>query len=157
MLGALGALPLSAAGALPFPDTADLLEVLFLHNYNTRLVVASTTLLGMASGLIGSFLLLRKRSLMGDTLSHACLPGICLMFLIMVKLGGTGKFLPGLLVGATFTGILGVGLVMGIRNTTRMKDDAAMGIVLSVFYGLGVTLLTLIKEVPQASSAGLET
>jgi len=140
-----------------FPDGSELWEVLTLRSYNTRLVVGSTSLLGMASGFIGSFLLLRKRSLMGDTLSHACLPGICIMFLIMVKFGGTGKSLPGLLFGATVTGLIGVWLVMLIRNTTRIKDDSAMGIILSVFYGLGVALITLVKEVPEASAAGLES
>ncbi|MGB1130871.1 MAG: metal ABC transporter permease, partial [Haloferula sp.] len=54
-----------------------------LGSYNTLLVVASTSLLGIAAGLVGSFLLLRKRSLMGDALSHATLPGIGVAFAIM--------------------------------------------------------------------------
>lgn len=145
------------SGLFHFPAGSDLWEVLSLQNYNTRLVVKSTTLLGVASGLIGSFLLLRKRSLMGDTLSHACLPGICIMYLIMVKLGSTGKSLPGLLLGATVTGLIGVWLVLLIRKTTRIKDDSAMGIILSVFYGLGIVLLSLVKGLPDSSAAGLES
>ncbi len=131
-------------------------RVLFLLDYNTRLVVLSTALLGIASGLVGSFLLLRKRSLMGDALSHACLPGIGLAFLVMLAAGGSGKSLPGLLLGATLTGVAGVGLVLLIRNLTRIKDDAAMGIVLSVFFGLGVAILGMVQAVPNASAAGLE-
>ncbi|MEM0965246.1 MAG: iron chelate uptake ABC transporter family permease subunit [Verrucomicrobiota bacterium] len=131
-------------------------RVLFLLDYNTRLVVLSTIILGVASGLIGSFLLLRKRSLMGDALSHACLPGIGLAFLVMVMLGGSGKSLLGLLVGATITGVLGVGCVLLIRNLSRIKDDAAMGIVLSVFFGLGVAILGMVQTVPNVSAAGLE-
>ncbi len=135
---------------------AEVWRVATLQNYNTRLVVLSTTLLGAASGLIGTFLLLRKRSLMGDALSHACLPGIGLAFILSVSMGGTGKSLPILLLGASVTGLAGVGLVMLIHNTTRIKDDAAMGIVLSVFFGLGVALLGMIQTAPGASAAGLE-
>lgn len=135
----------------------EILEVLFLQNYNTRLVVLSTLILGAASGIMGSFLLLRKRSLMGDALSHACLPGIGLAFLVLVAFGSGDKNLAALLVGAAFTGIIGVGLVLGIRLLTPIKDDAAMGIVLSVFFGFGVALLGMVQELPDASAAGLES
>ncbi len=157
VLGLSSVLSAAEGGFFHFPDASELWEVLTLRNYNTRLVVGSTSLLGLASGVIGSFLLLRKRSLMGDTLSHACLPGICIMYLVMTGLGGSGKSLPGLLFGATVTGLLGVWLVMLIRNTTRMKDDSAMGIILSVFYGFGVVLLSVIKGLPDSSAAGLES
>ena len=132
-------------------------EILTLKNYNTRLVILSTSLMGAACGLIGGFLLLRKRSLMGDTLSHATLPGICLAFMFMVALGGNGKNLSGLLLGASLTGLLGCASVLVIRQLTRLKDDAAMGIVLSVFYGLGIVLLSIIQGLPQASAAGLQS
>ena len=135
---------------------AELIDVLTLQNYNTRLVVESTVLLGASAGLAGSFLLLRKRSLMSDTLSHACLPGIGLMFIFLTVSGGNGKSLPLLLLGATLTGALGVLMVTLIRNSTRIKDDAAMGIVLSVFFGLGIVMLSLIQTVGGAS-AGLES
>lgn len=138
------------------PFWSDLFEVLTLQNYNTSLVVKSTMLLGGSSGLAGSFLLLRKRSLMSDTLSHACLPGIGLMFIVVTLSGGVGKSLPLLLLGATISGALGVLMVTFIRNTTRIKDDAAMGIVLSVFFGLGVVMLSLIQTMG-GSAAGLES
>lgn len=140
-----------------WPSAEEILEVATLQTYNTRLVVLSAALLGLAAGLMGSFLLLRKRSLMGDALSHACLPGVGLMFVLLVVSGGTGKSLPALLLGAAVTGALGVGHVMAIRNTTRIKDDTAMGIVLSVYFGAGVALLGMIQSMPQASAAGLET
>ena len=140
-----------------WPTREDLARVILLKDYNTRLVVVSSALLGTSCGLIGGFLLLRKRSLMGDTLSHATLPGICLAFVVMVALGGSGKFLPGLLLGAAVTGVLGFGAVLMIRNVTRIKDDAAMGIVLSVFFGGGVALLGMIQKMPEGSAAGLES
>jgi manganese/zinc/iron transport system permease protein len=133
----------------------DLLEVLLLQNYNTRLVVLSTTLLGIAAGLVGSFLLLRKRSLMGDALSHATLPGIAIAFAVMVSLGGSGKSLPGLLIGATISGVAGILTMLLIRHTTRLRDDVAMGFVLSVFFGIGVASLRMVQNLP--GSAGLES
>ena len=118
-------------------DGSDILTVLSLRDYNTRLVVLCTLLLGCACGMIGSFLLLRKRSLMGDTLSHATLPGVGIAFIISVLIGGDEKSLPLLLAGATITGLLGCFCVQFIRYNSRVKDDAAMGIVLSVFFWSG--------------------
>lgn len=138
-------------------DLSDLWEILSLQNYNTRIVVLSTTVLGVATGLVGSFLLLRKRSLMGDALSHATLPGIAIAFGLMTSLGMNGKSLPVLLAGASVSGVLGVLLMLAIRRTTRLRDDVAMGLVLSVFFGLGIALLTMVQEIPGASAAGLES
>ncbi len=138
-------------------DISEILNVFLLCDYNTRLVVVCTLLLGCACGLMGGFLLLRKRSLMGDTLSHATLPGIGISFMIGVMLGGDGKSLPLLLVGATVTGVLGCVTVLFIRYHTRIKDDAAMGIVLSVFFGAGVVILGFIQTMPEGSAAGLES
>ena len=138
-------------------DLADIWEILSLRNYNTRLVVLSTSILGIAAGLVGSFLLLRKRSLMGDALSHATLPGIALAFGLMTALGFEGKSLPVLLTGATLSGVLGVLFMLAIRRTTTLRDDVAMGLVLSVFFGAGIAILTIVQEIPGASAAGLES
>lgn len=138
------------------PELADIGNVLFLRDYNTRLVVACTLLLGCACGLMGGFLLLRKRSLMGDTLSHATLPGVAIAFILAVLFGADGKSLPVLLTGAAITGVIGCALVLFIRNNSRIKDDAAMGIVLSVFFGAGVAVLGVVQTMPEGSAAGLE-
>jgi manganese/zinc/iron transport system permease protein len=140
-----------------WPSATEWLDVALLRNYNTRLVVLSTIALGIAAGVVGAFLLLRKRSLMGDALAHSTLPGIALAFIIMVLAGGTGKFLPGLIAGATVAGVIGVLLMLAIRNTTRLHDDVAMGFVLSVTFGLGLAFLGVIQKMPQASAAGLES
>ena len=79
-------------------------RVITLQDYNTRMVMLGTGLLGAAAGVIGVFLLLRKRALLGDAISHATLPGVCLAFLIGVANGGSGKSLPLLLAGAAATG-----------------------------------------------------
>ena len=138
-------------------EFSDILDILLLRNYNTRLVVICTILLGSACGLMGSFLLLRRRSLMGDTLSHATLPGVCIAFFIGILFGVEGKSLPLLLVGATVSGVLGCLIVLFIRNHSRIKDDTAMGIVLSVFFGAGVVLLTIITKMPEGAAAGLKS
>lgn len=143
--------PLFAASG---PEAFHWLDVPLLRSHNTRLVVLSTAFLGMASGVVGSFLLLRKRSLMGDALSHATLPGIGIAFGVMIALGGSGKWLPGLLLGATVSGVAGLLVMVAIRRTTRLRDDVAMGLVLSVFFGLGVAVLGIVQRLPNA--AGLE-
>ena len=142
---------------IELPTVNEVFKVVLLRNYNTRLVVLSTTMLGIAAGIVGAFLLLRKRSLMGDALAHSTLPGIAVAFIVMVWMGGSGKSLPGLVFGATVAGILGVLTMLAIRNTTRLRDDVAMGFVLSVSFGLGVALLGMIQNMPQASAAGLES
>ncbi len=142
----------------PFwPEGGYIWKVITLQSYNSRLVILSSALLGVTSGMVGTFLLLRKRSLMGDALSHATYPGIGFGFLLMVLLGGDGKWLPGLLLGAASTGILGVLMVVAIRNTTRLKNDAAMGIVLGVFFGFGAALMRMVSDLPGADAAGLDS
>ena len=146
-----------AEAALPTDEgKADVWRIITLQSYNSRLVTLSTALLGVTSGLVGVFLLLRKRSLMGDALSHATYPGIGLAFLIMTWLGGEGKWLPGLLLGASITGVVGVILVSAIRHTTLLKDDAAMGIILGVFFGAGAAIMKMVSNLPGADAAGMD-
>ncbi|MDP7008009.1 MAG: iron chelate uptake ABC transporter family permease subunit [Phycisphaerales bacterium] len=137
------------------PTAEQVWRVLLLEDYNTRVVILGVMALGIATGLVGTFLLLRKRALTADALSHATLPGISIAFLVMVALGMQGKSMFGLLLGAFVFGCIGVLLILGIRRTTRLKDDAAIGIVLSVLFGLGLCLLRLATEMPSGNSAGL--
>ncbi|MCC7147115.1 MAG: metal ABC transporter permease [Phycisphaeraceae bacterium] len=138
-------------------DTAAWARVLFLHDHNTRVVVVGTSLLGLTAGVVGSFLLLRKRALLGDALAHATLPGIAAAFLLGEAIGLQGKSLPLLLTGAAVTGAIGLGAVLVIRQLTRLKEDAALGIVLSVFFGVGVALLGIVQKTPTGHAAGLES
>ena len=111
-------IPLAAADSVTLRDVFEVLTL--QHDYNATIVVLATAILGIGAGFIGSFLLLRKRALIGDALSHATLPGVCLAFMFMVALGASGKFLPGLLLGAAITGLLGVAAVAFISNQTRL-------------------------------------
>jgi manganese/zinc/iron transport system permease protein len=161
--GAGGGPPLLLASAtitdrsLTWPTAGQWARVLRLQDYNTRVVVLGTALLGLAAGVVGSFTLLRKRALMGDALSHAMLPGIGLAFMISVAAGGSGKSLPVLLTGATLSGLLGLGTVLAVRQFTRLKEDTALGIVLSVFFGAGVAVLGVAQRMGEGHSAGLES
>lgn len=139
------------------PPWEEIVRIFSLRDYNTRVVLTGVTLLGAACGVVGSFMLLSKRALLGDALSHATLPGVALAFLVSVSLGGTGKSLPILLLGASISAVIGVLTVMAIRRYTRIKEDAAMGIVLSVFFGLGVAVLGVAQRTGQGNSAGLES
>lgn len=132
------------------------LRVALLEDYNSRVVVLGTTFLGAAAGLVGSFTLLRKRALLGDALSHATLPGIAVAFLVATAVGGDGKSLPVLLTGATLSGLAGIAAILAIRNGTRIREDAALGIVLSVFFGLGMALLGIVQQMEAGHAAGLE-
>ncbi|NKB23107.1 MAG: iron chelate uptake ABC transporter family permease subunit [Kiritimatiellae bacterium] len=139
------------------PTWDQLIRVLTLRDYNTRVVVLGTLFLGSASGVIGTFMFLRKRALVGDAASHAALPGIGLAFIVMASVGGDGKYLPGLLLGAFISGLIGMGFILLIRHFTRLKEDAALGIVLSVFFGLGISILGVIQKMNIGHAAGLES
>lgn len=133
------------------------LQTLGLHDYNTRIVVIATVLLGLAAGAIGTFTLLRRRALVGDALSHATVPGIGLAFLAAPLLGWSPRWLALLLAGAMLSGLAGAATVLLIRRHTRLKEDAALGIVLSVYFGAGLALLGLVQQSPAGHAAGLES
>ena len=143
--------------SVELPVWNEILRVVTLQDYNTRVVVVGTMLLGLAAGMIGTFILLRKRSLMGDAVSHATLPGIGIAFIVMTYFGGGDKSLPGLLAGALISGLIGTGCILFIRNMTRLKEDAALGIVLSVFFGLGIAIMGIIQKMSTGHAAGLES
>ena len=121
-------------------------------DYTLRTVALGAAVLGLSSGSLGAFAVLRGQSLLGDAISHAALPGVALAFLL------TGSKAPiVLVVGAGLAGWVGTLCVMGITRTSRVPYDAALGIVLSVFFGLGMVLLTYLQARPSAAQAGLDT
>ncbi|HHU37435.1 MAG TPA: metal ABC transporter permease [Treponema sp.] len=120
-------------------------------DYTIRNVALGTFLLGLGSGAIGTFALLRRQSLLGDAISHAALPGIVLAYIL------TGQKSPGvLLAGAAVAGLIGTLFIVLVVRHTRIDTDGAQGIVLSVFFGLGLMLLTYIQKLPNSSQAGLD-
>ena len=114
-------------------------------------VLIGSSLLGVAAGIVGSYALLRRESLLGDALAHAALPGVGIAFLI------TGSKSPiVLLVGALIAGWIGALAILGLSRASRLKEDSAIGIVLSVFFGGGIVLLTVIQRMPFGNQAGLD-
>ncbi|MFW5881856.1 MAG: metal ABC transporter permease, partial [Roseicyclus sp.] len=133
------------------------LEALLLQaGYNAALVAIGAALLGFAAGASGTFLFLRKRALVSDAVAHATLPGVGLAFIVMVALGGDGRSLPGLLLGSALSAWIGLVLIEWIVRRTRLAEDAAIGAVLGVFFGIGIVLLTVIQSMSAGRQAGLE-
>ncbi|MEO0682780.1 MAG: metal ABC transporter permease [Pseudomonadota bacterium] len=124
--------------------------------YNAALVAVGAALLGAAAGGAGAFVFLRKRALVSDAVAHATLPGVALAFLAMAAAGGDGRLLAGLLAGAALSAGLGLLTVEWIARRTRLAEDAAIGAVLSVFYGIGIVLLTVVQSAGLGRAAGLE-
>lgn len=124
---------------------------LMLTDPNMQWIFLGCTLLGLSSGVIGCFSYLRKQSLMGDTLAHAALPGICIAFML-TGVKSIGLFL----IGAGISGLIATFGIGYITRNSKLKQDAAMGIVLSGFFGLGIVLLTLIQHGSYGNQAGLD-
>lgn len=136
--------------------TEEFLRTALLQDYNTRVVVIGSLLLGISSGLVGTSLFLRKRALLSDTLSHATLPGIAIAYLALVAAGHGARNLIVLLLGAAVASVIAVLTIGLLKRTTRLKDDALLSIVMSVFFGLGISLLGVISRNAPSQSAGLQ-
>jgi manganese/zinc/iron transport system permease protein len=108
-------------------------------------------ILGASAAIVGCFSFLRKRALVGDAIAHSILPGVCLAFMV----SGSKNPLY-LIIGAFITGWLSLLLIDAITRTTKLKSDTAIGIILSVFFGVGILLLTSIQHSGNASQAGLD-
>lgn len=131
-------------------DLKDYIQLVF-SDYTLRTITLGTAILGAVCGMLGSFAVLRKQSLLGDAISHAALPGIAIAFLI------TGaKDSNTLLLGALVSGLIGTFWIRGIVKNTHLKSDTALGLILSLFFGFGMLLLTYIQKQPNANQAGLD-
>ncbi|HLQ75660.1 MAG TPA: metal ABC transporter permease [Alloiococcus sp.] len=121
-----------------------------LNDYTFQMVALGTGILGITSGIVGTYVTLRQESLLGDALSHAALPGIAIAFmLIQVKVTAL------LLVGAVITGLIATVLMQVFSQKTVLKLDSAMALTLSTFFGLGLVLMTYIQRQANANQAGL--
>lgn len=142
------------AGIMAVGGILSILVTLFyydvLFDYTVRVVLVGSILLGMVTAILGCFVISRRQSLVGDVLAHAALPGIVIGFLI----GGSN--LSVLLVGAAVSGWIGLQVVNIILDTTRLKQDTALGIVLATFFGLGISLLSYSQSREDAGRVGLD-
>lgn len=122
-----------------------------LQDPNVQWILFGCMLLGLSSGVIGSFAYLRKQSLMGDALSHAALPGVCIAFML-----SGSKSIALFLIGAAVAGLVATFGIGYITRHTRIKQDSALAIVLTVFFGLGIVLLTQIQHSGNGNQSGLD-
>ena len=121
-----------------------------LQSYTTQMVLLGTALLGLASGIAGTFAVLRKESLIGDGLSHAALPGVVIAFLL------TGiKDIEVLITGAALSSIAAAWLITITVENSKIKFDGALATILSAFFGLGMVLLTYLQSLNNAGQSGL--
>lgn len=126
------------------------MNILSDHTFLT--VAMGSAALGIISGVIGSFAVLRKQSLLGDGVSHAALPGVAAAFLVTgIKSSGI------LLLGALLSGLIAALLISVIVKCSKVKFDAALAAVMSGFFGLGTVLLTCAQKLPNAAQSGLST
>ena len=127
------------------------LRFLSFSEPNVRFVVLGSIILGATAAIVGSFAFLRKRALIGDAISHSILPGVALAFML-----SNVKNPLYLIIGALISGWISLLLIDAIARTTKLKSDAAIAIILSVFFGFGIVLLTHIQQSGSASQSGLD-
>jgi manganese/zinc/iron transport system permease protein len=125
--------------------------IALLSDYTFQTVALGSALLGLISGVLGSFAVLRKQSLLGDGVSHSALPGVVMAFVL-----SGSKNTEVLLLGALLSGLLATLFIVGIVRHTRVKFDSALALVMSVFFGLGLVLLTYVQKIPNSNQAGLK-
>ncbi|AGN25044.1 manganese/zinc/iron ABC transporter permease [Erysipelothrix rhusiopathiae SY1027] len=110
-------------------------------NYTFQIVALGSIALGILTGVTGTFAVLRKQSLLGDSIAHSALAGITVAFIMT----GT-KNTEILLLGALIAGLLATFIINSISNNTRINFESAMALVMSVFFGVGFILLTHIQK-----------
>ncbi|AEG58445.1 metal ABC transporter permease [Desulforamulus ruminis] len=125
--------------------------ITLLSDYTFQTVALGAALLGLISGVLGCFSVLRKQSLLGDGVSHSALPGVVIAFILLGS-----KNTEVLLLGALISGLLATFFIVGIIQYTRIKFDSALALVMSVFFGLGLVLLTYVQKIPNSNQAGLK-
>jgi len=123
-----------------------------LGDHTVQNVVIGAIFLGVTSGVLGSFAVLRQQSLLGDTLAHAALPGVCLGFLV-----AGGRELGFILAGALVTAVLAALLMLLLTRRSRLKTDAGLGTALGFSFAVGVVLLTYIQNTGDAAQGGLDS
>ncbi|TRX50682.1 iron chelate uptake ABC transporter family permease subunit [Fulvivirga sp. M361] len=128
-----------------------LLDFFSFTDPNIRYVVLGSVLLTASSAIVGSFTFLKKKALVGDAVAHSVLPGVCLSFILV---GEKNPFV--LIIGAFFTGWVSLLLIDVITAKSKIKEDTAIGLILSVFFGIGIFILTIIQKSGISSQTGLD-
>ena len=122
------------------------------ENYTLFVVSIGSGILCFAAGVVGTFTYLRKRALIGDVISHSVLPGVTIAFML------TGVKNPVyFLLGAISSGLLSIWIVDYVQAKSKLKPDTILALTLSVFFGVGIVLLTKIQHSGNAAQSGLDS
>ncbi len=131
-------------------------NILLLQQYNSRIVIVSLLIYGLGSGMVGVYMMLSKRSMIADAFSHATLPGIVVAFLISSLLGNNQyKNIWLLLFGALLSTFAALLLIQFFHKFTFLKNDAIFGIIISVFFGVGIVFMSIASKINAGSASGL--
>ncbi|MDT4077530.1 metal ABC transporter permease, partial [Staphylococcus aureus] len=112
----------------------EFVEHLFTYQFLNRALITSI-IVGIVCGTVGSLIVLRGLSLMGDAMSHAVLPGVALSFLFGIPM----------FVGALITGMIASIFIGYITSSSKTKPDAAIGISFTAFLASGIIIISLIN------------
>lgn len=121
------------------------------NNYTFLVVTLGSAVLGLLSGVIGTFAVLRRQSLLGDAVSHAALPGIALAFILTAS-----KQTSFLLLGALIAGLVATFFINSIIKHSKLSYDTALALVMSVMFGLGMVLLSALQQKPDSNQSGIK-
>ncbi|MFT7450953.1 MAG: ABC-type Mn2+/Zn2+ transport system permease subunit, partial [Patescibacteria group bacterium] len=117
----------------------ELLQVL-QSEWAIRALIASS-LVGTMCGVLGCFIVLRNMALIGDALSHAILPGVVVAFMVLGTYSALGFF-----VGSVLAGLITATGITWLQHNVNTKNDAAIGIVFTAMFGLGVMGISAISQ-----------
>ena len=125
----------------PFDAYRVFIEPWTINLSQTLLMTSIALIVALSAALIGNYLVLRRMSMLGDAISHSALPGIVIAFLVS---GSRDSF--ALTIGALVAGIVTTVLIEFIHRRSIVKVDAAIGIVFSMLFALGVLLIELVPH-----------
>lgn len=139
---------------------ADFFSIFFdwPQSYNTLIVLLSALIMGAACTIVGGFAVLNKQALISDVAAHATVPGVAIGFLLSVLLNieNNALAITTMLPSAGLSAAIGIYSVNWITNHSRLRPDAAMGAILSSFYGFGLVLFSIIQRLDGIHAAGLD-
>lgn len=125
---------------------------MFLFNdYTFRIVAIGAIIIGILGGISGSYAVLRKQSLLGDSIAHASLAGIAVSYMLTQT-----KSTEVLLLGALVIGLIATYIINFFVRHAKVNFDSSLAIVMTMFFGIGLMLLTQIQKTPDSNQAGLD-
>lgn len=129
----------------------DIISFFSFSNHSLNVVILGTVILGITTAVVGCFSFLQKRALIGDAISHSILPGVCVGFML------SGSKNPIYLIFfSALSGLLSVYFMDFIRRKSKLKNDTALAVTLTFFFGVGLMLLSVIQNSGNAAQSGVD-